>query len=402
MKRTVRTMAVLAAVIILMITAGCGGGDKKDAGAPSKEAKILNIGYTGPLSGGAAYYGKDAQSGLELAVDQVNAAGGITVGGEKYNIKLISLDDRYLPNEAATNARRLVKEYNTPIVFCPHSGGIAAMQEFNQTENFLIGAYSSEPKLFERGNKLTLVIPPPYDSYIEPFSKKAMAAYGKKVAMIQGNHAYGKDWGELFEPAWEKLGGTVTIKSPFSYNTETDFSTYVSKALATKPDVLFVGGASQPTAMVIKQVRDQGFKGGFIVLDQAKIEDMADVVGIAALEGAIGVHPLYNYPNADKAAIQKFVDSYKTKYGKRPTWEQGYHFESMLIVTKAIEKAGTVKDPAKIFAAVGQVLPIDKTIAPIGIKGLTAKGGWDLPGAGVIVKNGQLGEFFQCPRIGSK
>jgi branched-chain amino acid transport system substrate-binding protein len=396
MKRFARSVLLLIITVALLAMAGCG--DKKDADQ-TKEAKVLNIGYSGPLSGGAAYYGKDTLSGLELAVEQINAAGGLTVAGEKYVVKLISLDDRYLPNETATNAHRLVKEYNTPIIFCPHSGGIAAMQEFNQTENFLIGGYSSEPKLYEQGNKLTLLIPPPYDCYIEPYSKRAMEKFGKKVAMIQGNHAYGKDWGEKFEPLWESMGGTVTIKSPFSYNTETDFSTYVSKALATKPDVLFVGGASQPTAMVIKQARDQGFKGGFIVLDQAKIEDMADVVSMSALEGAIGVYPLYQYPNADQDALKKFVDSYTAKYSKRPTWEQGWHFESMWVLAKAIEKAGTTTDPAKIFSSIGQVLPIDKNIAPIGIKGITPKGGWNSPGNGVMVIDGKLGEFFECPRI---
>ena len=391
-------MVLLAIAISLLATAGCGGGDK-DAGK-AKEAKIINIGFTGPLSGGAAFYGKDTLGGLELAIDQVNANGGITIAGEKYNFKVVALDDRYLPNEAATNARRLVKESNTPIIFCPHSGGIAAMQEFNETENFLIMAYSSEPKLFERGNKLTLVMPPPYSSYIEPFTKKMMADYGKKVALIQGNHAYGKDWGALFAPAWEKAGGTITINSPFSYNTETDFSTYVSKALATKPDILFVGGASQPTAMVVKQARDQGFKGGLIVIDQAKIDDMSDIIGMPAMEGAIGVYPFYKYPRTDQQALNKFVESYKTKFGKRPNWEAGWHYESGFIVAKGIEKAGNVKDAAKIFAGMRQALPLDKKTVPIGIDGISPKGGYANPGSAVVVKNGQFSELVDIPRVG--
>lgn len=397
MKRFVKITALLAISVALLSTAGCGGGDK--GADKTKEAKVLNIGFTGPLSGGAAFYGKDILSGIELGVEQVNASGGITVGGEKYTFKIASLDDRYLPNESATNARRLVKEYNAPVVFCPHSGGIAAMQEFNETENFLIAAYSSEPKLYARGNKLTLLIPPPYNSYIDPFVKKMMAEHGKKVAMIQGNHAYGKDWGTLFAPAWQKAGGTVTINSPFSYNTETDFAPYVSKALATKPDILFVGGASQPTAMVIKQARDQGFKGGLIVLDQAKLEDMADIIGMPALEGAIGIYPYYLNPRPDKAAVQKFVDSYKAKYGKRPTYEHVWHYETVLVLAKALEKAGTVKDPAKIFSSMRQVVPLDKTIAPIAIEGISPKGGYTNLGMAAYIKNGQYGQHIDIPRV---
>lgn len=403
MKRALRIVTALIAVLMLMVTAGCGGGDQKDTSkdAPkdSKESKVVNIGYSGPLSGGAAYYGKDCLSGLEMAVEQINSAGGITVNGEKYNINLVTLDDRYLPNETATNAHRLIKEYNTPIIFCPHSGGIFAMQEFNETENFLIAAYSSEPKITQRGNKLTLRMPPPYDCYIEPYIKKAMEAYGKKVALIPGNHAYAKDWTALFIPAWEKHGGTITINSPFNYNTEADFSTYVSKAVATKPDVMFVGGASQPTAMVIKQARDMGFKGGFIVMDQAKVESMAEVIGIEALEGAVGVYPLYLYPKSDQETLKKFVDTFKTKYGKTPTWENGWHYETMWILAKAMEKAGTVDDPAKIFASAPQVLPIDPKIAPIGISGITPEGGYDRGGSGTMIKDGKYGEYFECPIV---
>ncbi|MHB8156916.1 MAG: ABC transporter substrate-binding protein [Desulfocucumaceae bacterium] len=396
MKRFVKIMVLLTLAIALLAAAGCGGGNK-DAGQ-AKEAKVLNIGFTGPLSGGAAFYGKDILTGLEMGVDQVNAAGGITVAGQKYTLKIASLDDRYLPNEAATNARRLVNESNASVIFCPHSGGIAAMQEFNQTENFLIAAYSSEPKLYARGNKLTLLLPPPYNSYIEPFIKKIMAEHGKKVALIQGNAAYGKDWGTQFAPAWEKAGGTITINSPFDYNKETDFAPYVSKALATKPDVLFVGGASQPTAMVIKQARDQGFKGGLIVLDQAKFEDMADIIGMPALEGAIGIYPYYLNPRPDKAARDKFVNDYKAKYGKRPTYEHVWHYETALALAKAFEKAGTVKDSAKIFEAMRQVLPLDKSIAPIGIEGVSTKGGYTNLGMAAYVKNGQYGDPIDIPR----
>ncbi|MFZ5642651.1 MAG: ABC transporter substrate-binding protein [Bacillota bacterium] len=396
MKRFVKIVFLLTIAISLLTAAGCGGGDK-DAGK-AKEAKVLNIGFTGPLSGGAAFYGKDILTGIEMAVEEVNATGGITVAGQKYTLKLVSLDDRYLPNEAATNARRLVKENNAPIVFCPHSGGIAALQEFNEVENFLIAGYSSEPKLYARGNKLTLLIPPPYTSYIDPIIKKMMPEHGKKVAMIQTSSAYGKDWGTSFSAAWKQAGGTVTIDSPINYNTETDFAPYVSKALATKPDILFVGGASQPTAMVIKQARDQGFKGGLIVLDQAKIEDMADVIGMGALEGAIGVYPITTSPRVEKATREKFANDYKAKYGKRPVSEHAYNYETVLILAKAIEKAGTVSEPAKIFAAAGQILPIDKSIAPVGFTGIGSKGGFANEGLLTYIKDGQFGDAIEAPR----
>ena len=96
----------------------------------SSMAEVINIGYTGPLSGGAAKYGRNNLEGLEMAVDEMNTAGGIAVGGKNYTFKVISLDDRYRPADAVTNARRLVELHKPPFIFCPHSGVI--LGKFNK------------------------------------------------------------------------------------------------------------------------------------------------------------------------------------------------------------------------------------------------------------------------------
>ena len=95
--------------------------------AASAQAKVVNIGYSGPLSGGAASYGKDVQSGILMAIDEINTAGGITVKGEKVTFNLVSLDDRYLPNETATNVKRLTSQ-GVSTIFVPHAGGILTVQ----------------------------------------------------------------------------------------------------------------------------------------------------------------------------------------------------------------------------------------------------------------------------------
>ncbi|MFP3340867.1 branched-chain amino acid ABC transporter substrate-binding protein, partial [Micrococcus sp. SIMBA_131] len=74
--------------------------------------------------------------------DEINKD-GFQVAGKTYGVNLVTLDDQYLPNETGTNARRLVQENDTPIVFVPHSGGVFATQVFNEQEEFLIAAYTS-------------------------------------------------------------------------------------------------------------------------------------------------------------------------------------------------------------------------------------------------------------------
>ncbi len=80
------------------------------ADASAQAAKEVVIGFSGPLSGVAAEYGQDCANGVEMAIKEINAAGGITVGGEKYLFKLVKLDDRVDPTEAVNNSRKLLDQ----------------------------------------------------------------------------------------------------------------------------------------------------------------------------------------------------------------------------------------------------------------------------------------------------
>lgn len=391
MKRKKSVWLVLALVALLVIS-GCGttAPPATPAAPASSEAKTLNIGYTGPMSGGAAYYGKDCTDGLDLAVEEINAK-GLTVAGQKYKINLVKLDDQYLPDKSATNAHRLKSESKTPIIFTPHSGGMFALQQFNETEGFLLMAYTSEPKATSQGNKLTVRIPPPYDLYPAEWSKLAMSKFGKKVAMVPTTSQYGKDWSTLFQKTWKDQGGTVVGDFAVDYNKEADFSTYVSKALAANPDVLFVGGPSQPTALVIKQARQLGFKGGFVIMDQAKLEQMVPTVSLADLNGAIGVIPVAQAPFPGAVP---FEARFKAKYNRVPAWESAWNYEAMILVAKGIEKAGNVDDPAKILAGMRAVMPLDDPSLAVPLPGLDAGGGMMTDGNSVMVENGQYGKPF--------
>lgn len=99
-------------------------------------------------------------SGLRMAMKEINDAGGVTIGDETYTLNLVPLDDKYSPSQAATNAKRLVQQFDVTAIFVPHTGGTFALQDFNVGDDFLIMSYSSEPSITQRGNPLTLRIPP--------------------------------------------------------------------------------------------------------------------------------------------------------------------------------------------------------------------------------------------------
>lgn len=347
--------------------------------------RVVNIGFSGPLSGGAAAYGKDTQSGVEMAINQLNAAGGITVKGEKVTFKLVSLDDRYLPNETATNVKRLTSQ-GIDVIFVPHAGGILTVQPLTTRDpNFLLVAYSSEPKILAANNPLTFMLPPRYDNYLQPFVATQMKAFGKKLGMVGTTSAYGKQWAEAITGEWQKQGGTVGSNNGVDYSTTVDYSSAVTKALADKPDVLFVGGPSQPTAQVIKAAREQGFKGGFIVMDQAKFEQMDTVVPRSYLNGSVGVLPTKEFPGT-----QLFVAQYQRAYRKIPTSEAGLNYMGMNVIAKAMELAGTTEDPAAIKAKLDEAakaLPLSKTVYKL--MGVTPNGHVDAEFVIASVKDGK-------------
>jgi branched-chain amino acid transport system substrate-binding protein len=385
--------------VLIFSLAACNGSTKpsntSDEGNKGKddekteEVGTVNIGYTGPLSGPAAFYGERTLNGVKMAAEEVNEAGGFEVNGKKYKLNVVSLDDKYLPNEAGANAKRLVQENKPPIIFTPHSGGIFALQVFNQMDKFIIGAYSSEPKIIEVGNKLTVRIPPGYDGYLEPFTKYAMEKHGKNIAFLPTASQYGKDWAENLKPHWEKAGGKVVYNEAIDFSKETDFFTILTNALKEKPDVLFIGGASEPTAKVAKQARELGFKGGFIVMDQAKFDEMKAVTGTYdLLNGSIGVMPLVDSP---EAAIPAFVEKYKAKYGENPGSEAGLNYIGMHVFVEAMKAAGSVDDAEKIRASMQaglDNLPEDKRIYIV--KKISDTGGFEFDLSVAAIEDGKV------------
>ncbi|MED5388388.1 MAG: ABC transporter substrate-binding protein [Pseudomonadota bacterium] len=353
-------------------------------------AETVNIGFTGPLSGGAALYGQNTLAGLQMAAEEINAGGGFTVDGETYEINLISLDDKYSPSQAAVNGKRLVQQYEAPVIFTPHSGGTFALQAFNERDGFLLMSYTSVPTVTEKGNDLTVRIPPTFTGYMKPFTKIAMAANGKKVAVANATHDYAKYWTKAFVPTWKAMGGTVVAENPMDYNKSADFYTGVSKVLAEKPDVLFIGGASEPTALVAKQARELGFKGGFVIMDQAKMGEMAKIIGgYKMLEGSVGVVPLtlYEEPGA-KAFVAKY---HKLNDGDDPTTEVAYNYFALYAVVHAMQEAGSVEDAKAIRSAFGDALKsIKPENNPYGVLEIDAKGGLMADPNIATVKDGEV------------
>jgi branched-chain amino acid transport system substrate-binding protein len=358
--------------------------------AVAQSGDVVNIGFTGPLTGGAAAYGADTQRGVQWAIDEINADGGVKVGGKKMTLKLVSLDDQYRPNLSATNAKQLAEQSNTPIIFCPHSGGILAIMGFNERNpRFIVGAYSSEPAILKQNNHTTLMIPPAYSDYFKPFIDVEMKRFGKRLGLAATASAYGKAWTSGFSEAWKAAGGTVLSDDSVDYNTTTDFSGAVTKTLSEKPDVILVGGPSQPTGLVIKAARTQGYKGGFAIMDQAKFEQIETVADIHMLEGAVGIAP---FQDSQGPGLKTFDAEYAKRYGSlnRPVnSEVALNYSAMHIFADAINASGSL-DPSIIFARVhAAAVHLAPKYEPAVTHGISAAGHLRVDALTAVVKNGK-------------
>ncbi|MEW6184658.1 MAG: ABC transporter substrate-binding protein [Thermodesulfobacteriota bacterium] len=358
-------------------------------GYAAPQAQEVVIGYTAPLSGPAAEYGQDCVNGVDMAINEINKSGGITVKGKKYTFKLEKLDDRIDPTQAVNNARRFRDQFKTPAIFNPVFNTITPMMQINQEKGneFLMMAYTSTPKVTALNNKLLVAIPPNFEIYVQAFSDLAWGMGARKAGMVVTLGAYGDEWRAAFKKYWEKKGGSITADKPANYYTETDFSAPLTAVLATKPDILLIGGPSAPTALVIEQARGLGYKGGFILIDQAKVDYIANILkSMKLMDDVIGVAAVANVP---VPAAGSFDKKYVAAYKRMNTWEAALHYTAMFGLAKAMTVAGTVSDVHAIRAAFPKAFPLLGDQFPTEMFGVSDAGRTHLAAAVQMVKDGK-------------
>jgi branched-chain amino acid transport system substrate-binding protein len=357
--RTIGCLAVLVAVLFFWCN--------------NSQAKELVIGFSGPLSGPAAEYGQNCVNGLDMAVKTINKAGGLKIKGEKYDFKLVKYDDQMDPTKAVTNSRRMQEQDHAIAIFQPITACDYPMMNVNQEKGheFIVMAYTSSPALSKAGNKLTITVPPTFSIYAEIEAKWAAAKGYKRAGIVVTNEVYGVEWTDFFSKYFKKLGGEITAVKPANMYTETDFSAQLTAVLATKPDVMLIGGPSATSALMVEQARNLGYKGGFCFIDQAQIDQMsATLKGYQLLYNSIAVGTVQDLPSAITPWFAKyFKENYKGMY----TWEVALHYGAALAVARAAEAAGST-DVWAVRKAFPKAYPLIGNQVPATVFGLTSDG----------------------------
>lgn len=323
------------------------------AWAAVASAEDIVIGFSAPLSGPAAEYGQDCMYGVDMAIKELNAAGGVTVKGKKYTFRMEKLDDRMDPTQAKNNALRLVNQNKAIVVFSPNFTSAASIMGIQPT-NFILVAYTSIHALLDKGHPMIITAVPNFVTYAQVFANSAWANGWRSYASVVTAGGYGDAWRSAFHHIWVGKGGRNAGDYPANYYGDTDYSTQLTAAISKKPDFLLIGGPSAPTVLVIEQARALGFKGGFVVIDQAKPDYIAKVVkDMKSLEGMISTGDLKRLP---LPAVPGFAARYKAAYKRDMGAECVLHYNPMKVIAKTIQLSQSI-DPVVIRRNISKALP---------------------------------------------
>lgn len=335
-----RKFGILAlAVAALAFIAGCSGG----------KSATIKIGHQVALTGPNATWGQSESNALKMAVEKINADGGVL--GKK--LEVIAYDNRADKLEAVNVAKRLVEQDKVVAIIGPAQSGVTnAIREVNNSGKVpVIATTATNPKVTvaEDGS----VIPYTFRvCFIDPFQGTVAAQFalkdlGAKTAAVlyDVGDEYSQFLGKYFVEGFEKGGGKITANEAFRSG-ELDFRAQLGKIRTGKPDVLFIPTMQKEAALAAKQARDLGIKSTFLGGDGWASPDLIDLAG-AAVDGAYFV----NIAAIEDPAIQDFIKAYTEKYKADPVLPNPLMaYDAALWIADALKRAGST-DGAKLKEA---------------------------------------------------
>jgi branched-chain amino acid transport system substrate-binding protein len=319
--------------------------------APSGAADVIKFGISTPLSGPAAPWGIPHKNATELIFDEVNAQGGLDVGGKKYKLEVIAYDHKYVIAEGVATVNRLIAKDGVKYISIL-GGAVAKANEEAINESGSLGltlAYAEG--LVSPKNSLTFQCfpaPPETTTFWKWIKEKHPQI--KRIASIAPNDDTGW-WSVKVETTYvQKLGYDVVAKEYFE-RVMTDFNPILLRLLAQKPDAISVmASPAGSVGLIVKQARELGFKGRFVALHQIDSSVVANIAGRENTEG-MWVHGYVQTPLPDK--LKSWQQRYTKKFGEWNATSIDFTNPAFAFVA-AVRKAQSL-EPKKIGEAMRTV-----------------------------------------------
>lgn len=321
----------LAAVLSASCLAGCGSGEK---------STNIVIGGSGPLTGSAAQYGIAVKNAAELAVNEINDAGG--VNGVKFELHFE--DDEADPGDKAVNAYNALKDKGMQVFLGTVTTGscLAVIEKSNQDRIFQFTPSSSAADVIKNDNCFQVC-------FTDPNQGKASAEYiaengiAKKVAVIyDSSDAYSSGIYNTFVSSAKENGLDVVTVQSFTKDSKTDFSAQISAAKTANAELVFLPIYYQEASLILSQAKSAGFSPKFFGCDGLDGILTTENFDASLAEGVMLLTPFA--ADADDEATQKFVSAYEKAYGETPNQFAADAYDGVKIIAELVEQQKITPD----------------------------------------------------------
>ena len=348
----VLSLALAASFVIASLTA-CGGSEP--AGSSSTAAtdgeNVFMIGGIGPLTGAAASYGISVKQGAEVAIAEINEAGGVTVGDTTYTLALTFADDEATEDKAIQAYNAVMDEGADAIMGAVTSGACIAITDLTLADGILqITPSGSAMDCAKNDNAFRIC-------FTDPAQGKEMAAMAvetlgyKKIAVIYNSaDDYSMGIKEAFEAEVASLGGEVVASEAFVTG-DVDFNTQLTTIKGTDAEAIFVPAYYQDATYITKQAADMGMALPFLGSDGWD-GLLATVTDAATVEGAIFLSPFFAADPSDN--VTAFVAAYEEAYSATPDQFAADAYDAVYAMKAAMETSGSVES-ADLIAAMTEI-----------------------------------------------
>jgi branched-chain amino acid transport system substrate-binding protein len=321
--------------------------------------------------------GQQGKRGSELAVELINASGGVASGQP---LKLIVYDDNYQPADGVAAARRLASEDKVAIVAGTINSAVAlgVAQVARQNNMLFLAAITKAPQVTEydrafRFNPLVATEGAVFNQYLKDKVKP------NRLAVVVENGDYGRS---IIADMKQSFGDKVVAAELYEILKQTDFSTLASRVKASNPDVVCLAFSSiEQGGNLLRTLKEAGVSARRCILPGSVTPALLQVAGPAA-EGAFTMDVWA--PAGANDTNKKFVSAFQAKYNELPSKVDFLAFESIWVLGQAMRKAGTSTDTAKIAATLregswdsprGAVRFVDNQAVAAGFVNLAVKDG---------------------------
>lgn len=303
-------------------------------------AETIKIGLIAPLTGPIATFGQSVEKGARMAVDEINAKGGIL--GMK--IELFVEDNQAKAEESANIARKFIEQNKVVAILGPviSSNTLAAAPIAQQSKVPLLSPTATNPRVTQVGNYIFRAC------FVDDFQGTVMARFartglGKRITtaaiLYEKTSDYSIGLAKYFKETFISLGGKIVAEESFSSGDQ-DFSAQLTKIKGKNPEVLYVPSYYDTAGLIIKQARELGINVPILGGDGFDSPQLAELAGKENLKDCYFSGHFFAGSNVPE--VRTFVANYKKRYNAVPDMLAALGYDAAYMLADAIKRAGKV------------------------------------------------------------